>query len=195
MMNNDVIFGTVPFENVAISEREVMARIGAKADLEDENIARIFSKLADTACYRYAYTRVSVCVDGNTCNLGFASVNSSSLSRVLSDSSEAFIIAVTAGLDVDRLISRAMIQNKAEAFLIDGIASAAVESLADHIQRKICEGIDLTKRFSPGYADFPLEFQASLLERLNAERTLGIRLSKDLLMTPMKSITAIIGIK
>ena len=52
----------------------------------------------------------------------------------------------------------------------------------------------MTERFSPGYGDSPLEMQEQLLELLDAERQLGITLSKGYMMSPSKSITGIMGL-
>ncbi len=49
-------------------------------------------------------------------------------------------------------------------------------------------------RFSPGYGDLPLALQPDLLHFLNAQRWVGITVGKTLLMSPMKSVTAIMGI-
>lgn len=49
-------------------------------------------------------------------------------------------------------------------------------------------------RFSPGYGDLPLALQPDLLNFLNAQRWVGITVGKTLLMSPMKSVTAIMGI-
>jgi cobalamin-dependent methionine synthase I len=52
----------------------------------------------------------------------------------------------------------------------------------------------LTRRFSPGYGDLPLEFQKTVFLLLNPEKYIGLTLSESLLMTPIKSVSAIIGI-
>ncbi|MCR5275107.1 MAG: Vitamin B12 dependent methionine synthase activation subunit, partial [Clostridiales bacterium] len=49
--------------------------------------------------------------------------------------------------------------------------------------------------FSPGYGDLPIEVQKEFLPLLDAERRLGITLSDSYLMSPSKSVTAIIGIE
>ena len=56
------------------------------------------------------------------------------------------------------------------------------------------EPLFMTERFSPGYGDSPLEMQTQLLELLDAERQLGITLSKGYMMSPSKSITGIMGL-
>ena len=49
-------------------------------------------------------------------------------------------------------------------------------------------------RFSPGYGDLPIEIQPKILTVLSADKTLGITLNESYLMTPVKSITAIMGV-
>ena len=44
------------------------------------------------------------------------------------------------------------------------------------------------------YGDMPLSAQPVLLATLDAQRKLGITLSKSLLMTPTKSVTAVVGL-
>ena len=52
----------------------------------------------------------------------------------------------------------------------------------------------IRSRFSPGYGDFSLTYQLDFDRILNMRNTLGITLNDALLMTPSKSITAVIGI-
>ena len=55
-------------------------------------------------------------------------------------------------------------------------------------------GLYTNFRFSPGYGDLPMETQPILLAALDAQRRLGITLApKSLLMTPTKSVTAVVG--
>ena len=193
MIYNDVIFGTVPTESVNIDLVELSTRLGRQVDISAPWIQECIKKCKKSIVYRYAYVSVPIDLDASKCDFGFSSVESTALSKVLNSYNNAFIMAVTIGINVDRLISRLAIQSPSEAFIIDAIASSAVESFADYINGQLANSHSVGKRFSPGYSDFPLRFQSQLLERLNAQKTLGIQLSSDLLMTPMKSITAVIG--
>ena len=195
MIYNDVIYGSVSPSDFEINKIELAARIGAGINYENELLNKCIDDFNKAVTYKYAYIKTPVFVSGGICDFGFANVKSSSLASVLCDSKEVFIFAVTTNIDIDRLITKLYLKKDPSAFFMDSIGSAAVESLADHVNHKICEGINTTNRFSPGYADFPLEFQRDLLARINATQTVGIILSDKLMMTPMKSITAIIGIK
>ena len=104
-------------------------------------------------------------------------------------------MAMTAGINVDRELNRLKIISQAEYFVTDGITSAAIDSFADYAVKMMKGDKKCPPRFSPGYGDLSLSFQVPLLERLNAHGLLGITLDSACLMTPMKSITAIMGIK
>lgn len=49
-------------------------------------------------------------------------------------------------------------------------------------------------RFSPGYGDFSLTHQTDFFRLLQLEKNLGMSLNSALLMSPSKSITAVIGV-
>lgn len=193
MIDKEVIYGMIDINDIVIDERELSARLGYDTHIYDVNSQ--MDALKRAASCRYAYMRTSVNIDGNECDFGFDKVNSKALATVLRDCECAYILAVTLGVDIDRLITKININSKADGFIIDALASAAVEGLADCVDKIICEGNNTTKRFSPGYSDLPLEFQASLLSRLNAVHTIGVTLTDSFMMTPRKSITAVIGIK
>ena len=83
--------------------------------------------------------------------------------------------------------------------ILDAAGSALVEQAADAAEASVVaaaseRGLFCGTRFSPGYGDLPLETQTTLLAALDAQRSLGITLSPDLLMAPTKSVTAVIGL-
>lgn len=195
MIYPDVKFGTFPKNAVCINPAELSARVGAGMNYSSEQLSENIENLKKVLSFRYAYVSLPVSICGNVCDFGFTTCESKNLSDLLKGCNKAFFLAVTAGIGVDRLISSTEPLTKSGAFFIDAASSAAVESFCDLINEKICRGLEVTKRFSPGYGDVPLCFQKPLLQRLNSPSSVGITLNSSLLMTPMKSITAIIGIK
>ena len=193
MIDKDIICGKIDTEKLSIDNRELSARLGYQADI-DRIRSYVDAVLREADC-RYSYIKVPLKIDGTECDFGFTKVDSSSLSAVLTGCSYAYIFAVTLGVNVDRLISRSYIVSKSDALVIDAVASATVEALADYVDDMICNDLNTTKRFSPGYADFPLEFQTALSDRINLLNNIGISLTRGLMMIPKKSVTAIIGIK
>jgi hypothetical protein len=195
MIYRDIIFGTTPTEFVPTNKNELLARLGKGVDLSSDIIKHNIQLYSDNVKYRYAYVRIPFECKNDICYFENEQVCSSALSTVLNDAKEVILLSVTAGAEIDKLIAKSSIQNPASTFYIDAIASAGVESYIDYISEIICDGLNVTKRFSPGYADFSLEFQEYLLRRLDAKENIGIMLSSNYLMIPMKSITAVIGIK
>ncbi|MBQ5988084.1 MAG: methionine synthase [Oscillospiraceae bacterium] len=119
------------------------------------------------------------------------------LSEHLEGCEYAALFAATVGADVDMLIRRLQITDMAKSVMTDALASAAAEQAADLAEeeiRKSLPGKFFTWRYSPGYGDLPLTVQPKLLNVLNAGKTAGIVLQKENMMSPMKSVTAVIGI-
>ncbi|MDI9468934.1 MAG: vitamin B12 dependent-methionine synthase activation domain-containing protein [Bacillota bacterium] len=116
---------------------------------------------------------------------------------LLASSDRVLLMAVTLGREVEMLIRRQAFSNLAYSVVLDAVASAAVESLAEDINREL-EGkyapCHLTERFSPGYGDMPMSVQGPLLRLLNADKELGIATTAGHIMVPRKSISAILGI-
>lgn len=121
------------------------------------------------------------------------------IGELLSGCRDAVLMAVTLGPDVDRLLTRSSVSNMADAVIMDACASTAIENVADNFEMDLrgqveAEGFYLTDRFSPGYGDLPLSAQKKLCAALDTGRKIGLSLSPSLLMTPGKSVTAILGI-
>ena len=145
---------------------------------------------------KYAAVRVSLEFTGeNTVNCGFGEVESNDLSKNLSGCNKAFVFAVTLGIGVDRFLNKLALTSPVNHFISDAFASAYAESAADKAEEIMKGSLKCRPRFSPGYGDLDLNCQKKLLELVNAQRLLGINLSGSLLMTPIKTITAIVGIE
>ncbi|MBR2296223.1 MAG: hypothetical protein IKA43_02325 [Clostridia bacterium] len=122
-------------------------------------------------------------------------MKSHSLSVNLKRCKSVYVFAATLGIEVDRLIDRYSKILQAKASVCHAVGSALIESFCDYVNETLTNGKKSTRRFSPGYGDLGLEYQGVVLNALDAERKIGIILNDSLLMTPSKSVTAIIGIK
>ena len=71
------------------------------------------------------------------------------------------------------------------------IVDRACEEIADYAAKL---GLKAGDRFSPGYADLPLDVQADFLEVLQAPKRLGLTASVSNLLVPTKSVTCIVGL-
>ena len=69
------------------------------------------------------------------------------------------------------------------------------ESIENAVNLAMDEGRKTKPRFSPGYGDFPLDFQRDIFATMSLAKNIGITLNNSLLMSPSKSVTAVIGIE
>jgi cobalamin-dependent methionine synthase I len=109
------------------------------------------------------------------------------------------MLAVTIGPGADRLVKRSEIRDMLKAYTYQAVGAAAVEAWCDEVNERIKQeaadkGLYARPRFSPGYGDFPLEVQKDFERILEMPKSIGVSLSESLLMTPTKSITAVIGL-
>jgi hypothetical protein len=195
MIYNDITYGKIESDNIKLDNIELCARLGVAPDFDNSSICPLIDEVYKASDMRCAYFTTPVSIDGNVIDLSFDKIESVSLAKTLHGCDKLIVLAVTIGSEVDRLIAKYSLTNKASAFIVDAISSALTESLADYVNKELKKNYDLTNRFSPGYADLDLNIQAPLIKRLDSQRTVGIYLNENLLMIPKKSITAIIGIK
>lgn len=120
------------------------------------------------------------------------------IQALLSESTQCVLLAATLGNALETAIRRAQVRGLTRALMLDCCGSAAIESVCDaaeaEIRAAVGEGKHLTDRFSPGYGDLPLSVQPLLLDILDAPRRIGLTLTPTGIMTPRKSVTAILGI-
>ena len=147
---------------------------------------------------RAVWCRFPLKRNGEELDLGFAKTTSKGLRRHLEGCSEIILFACTAGAEMDRRIARTKLGSPAKGLLMHAIGAQQVEGGCDRLCRYLAERFPdrlLTDRYSPGYGDLPLSLQREVMEALDCGRTIGITLTDSLLMTPSKSVTAIIGMK
>lgn len=196
MRNFNVTAVSVDSKQIVIDKNEAAVRLKIPRNYTHETVSRCEENLRRVLNCKYAYINVSVQMKSdNICDLGFGDIESYDLAKALKGCNEAYILGVTIGIGADRLIQKLAVTSPAESFITDALASAAAESLCDYADNILRKEGEKPFRFAPGYGDMPLSYQPAVLEALNADYTLGIRLNGSLLMTPMKSITAILGIK
>ena len=137
--------------------------------------------------------------DSESCEFAGIRVEPGNLTRNLKGCKEIVMLAVTIGPGADRLVKRSEIRDMLKAYTYQAVGAAAVEAWCDEVNERIKqEAADkelyARPRFSPGYGDFPLEVQKDFERILEMPKSIGVSLSESLLMTPTKSITAVIGL-
>jgi len=117
----------------------------------------------------------------------------------LNQASRCILLGATLGGEVERKLAQLQRTDMALALVLDACATTGIESLCDQVEeglrvRLLERGENLTFRFSPGYGDLPIELQPGFLEALNAGRTIGLQVTASNILTPRKSVTAVMGV-
>lgn len=123
---------------------------------------------------------------------------SKSLSKNLAGCEQILAFAATLGVGIDRLLTRYSKLEMSRAVVLQAVSAALIEEYCNELNAKWKdefqkEGWYLRPRFSPGYGDFALSNQKTILRSLDAAKWTGITLTDSLLMMPSKSVSAVIG--
>ena len=162
--------------------------------ITDEIISCCKKEFMECANFIACYEKVPVTIAGGIVDLGFKIFYSHSLAKNLSGCDYAYIMAATTGIESGRLLERNFTVNPLKGLVTDCIGSAAIEAFCDKINLSLGDTDYLRPRFSPGYGDLMLEYQKDIVEFLQTKKNIGMGLTESLMMVPVKSVTAIIGI-
>lgn len=111
---------------------------------------------------------------------------------------EAVLMAATLSPGVDALLRRSQLSDLSRSLVLESCATAAIEEVCDRgetVIRQRYPGRALTSRYSPGYGDLPVTVQGAFLDLLDAPRRLGLCATGSSILTPRKSVTAVIGVR
>ena len=144
---------------------------------------------------RCVYSRESICVGEDKVDFCFDNVESKNLSKNLCGCQEVFVFCATLGIEVDRLIQRYAKIEPSKSVVLDSVATTLIEEFCDYVNNLLGEKEKLCPRFSAGYGDYSIKHQKMILNRLDATRKIGVTLLESYMMTPAKTVSAIIGIK
>ncbi|MBQ7924347.1 MAG: Vitamin B12 dependent methionine synthase activation subunit [Clostridia bacterium] len=181
----------------AVDEREVLRYAGYRGEISAQ-IQNVLSESVKESENAFSYR---VCYLATTAKnlLDKWQDGGNLLCARLQDAQYAIVFAATVGLAIDRLILKEESVSPTKALLLQALGAERIESLCDAFCNELkteCEkkGYFTGVRFSAGYGDFPLEKQKDIFAMLSPEKTIGLTLNDSLLMSPTKSVTAIIPI-
>ena len=159
-----------------------------------------FSELSETAKKRIVYRIFELQTpDDEQVIIGNYLVKSRNLARNLQGCEKVVLLGATLGAGVDLLLRRYALTEVARAAVMQSCASADLEEYLDEWQegfkKKMAkEGWYLRPRFSPGYGDFSILCQEQILRMLDAAKRIGLTMTDSYMLTPTKSVTALIGL-
>ncbi len=198
MMENTVYIKR--YSEPPFNMKEILRFAGAGKDermraLADECAFEVKGKTATAVCFRVFPLDLS----GEDIDLGFAETRSAALRKNLDGCEKIILFAATAGIEIDRLISFYSRISPTKAVFMQAVGAERIESLCNLFNEDMRleaakNGYFLKPRFSPGYGDLPLTMQKEIFSVLDCQRKIGLMLNESLLMSPSKSVTAIIGV-
>lgn len=187
-----------------IRTKEAVRYLGyGKATVDDKTLQMIqesFQELANISeakcIYRIFELSFSEEEELQICNLH---IKSKSLQKNLKGCEQVVLFGATIGTAVDRQIRTYELTDMARAVVMQACAAAVLEEYCDSVQEQIAqklakEELYLRPRFSPGYGDFSILHQKEILNMLEASKKIGLAMTEGYMLTPTKSVTALIGI-
>ena len=195
------------YEAPEVRKNEILRYSGVKpgsydGDQTDElsRCDEVIKQAKDVFTYRVMARHISLTAKTSDIPVLDIFRESKDLEKNLTGCAEAIVFAATVGAGIDHLIRRYERVEPSRSLMLQAHGAERVESLCDVFNEEVKKqaeeaGYKTHPRFSPGYGDLPLKVQPMLLKFLDAEKRLGITLGESLMMSPSKSVTAIIGLE
>ena len=186
-----------------IRTREAIRYLGYGKHAIDERTSELiqcsFEELEQVSDAKFIYRIFEISeLNTNELMIGTLKVQSEKLYRNLHGCHAVVLFCATLGTGVDLLMKRYTVTDMAKTAVLQACAAALLEEYCDNIQKQIAtelaKGEYLRPRFSPGYGDFSILHQKDLLQMVDASKKIGLSMTDGYMLTPMKSITALIGI-
>nr|WP_314460253.1 vitamin B12 dependent-methionine synthase activation domain-containing protein [uncultured Clostridium sp.] len=187
-----------------ISRKEILRYLGYGNKEGDEQVSALIEEaleeLLTAASPKSIYRSYPLTLlPENEIDFTVFRTKSRNLSKNLADCEEVILFAATLGTGVDVLLHKYTRLQMSKAVIMQAAAAAVIEEYCDGENRKLkqeyeAKGLYLRPRFSPGYGDFSLECQKEITTVLETPKRIGIMLTESLLMTPSKSVTAVMGV-
>lgn len=182
-----------------IDEKEILRYAGCVGEVEKPLLSLLKQTLFETRkgfCYRVCYRELSLTEFYERCAVA---KESKDLRTLLNGCEKVLLFSATVGLDIDRKILAYGSVSPTKGALAQAIGAERIESLCEvfcqDMQTEYAKnGEYLTERFSAGYGDFSLTAQRDIFALLDCARRIGLTLTESLLMSPTKSVSAIVGI-
>lgn len=186
-----------------IDQTEALRYLGYGGKSPDDNIQNIINsaekELLGIIQPRYLYQ--SFDIKGVENGIALENTNliltGKDIKNHLTGCKKVVLLCATISSGVDKLIRVSQISDMTKTVIIDSLASIAIEQVCNLVEEEIREKFseyNQTWRYSPGYGDFPIEIQKDFLDVLNAPKRIGLMATESSMLTPTKSVTAVIGL-
>lgn len=184
-----------------IDRKEVFRYMGERGN---ESSTEILTEV-ESVCVRmeslaephYIYKLFTPEYSKNSVILGGKRFISKALSKHLAGAEKVAVLAGTLGTSSDLIIRESAVLGTVKLSAAQAAGAAMLEQVLDEACAVIGQecGLFPMPRFSAGYGDFDLKYQADILCLCDATKRIGITLTDNMMMIPTKSVTALVGLK
>lgn len=186
-----------------LNQAEALRYLGYGDNAPDKNVQSILDEceqeVLKTAQAKFVYKVFAIHEEADYVSLEGTDfiLKGKAITKHLQGCEKAVLMGVTISSGIDRLIRMNQIRDMAKAVMIDSLSSVAVEQACDRVEelikKQFCD-YHQTWRFGIGYGDFPLNSQNDFLKVINASKQIGLCTNQTSMLTPTKSVTAVIGL-
>lgn len=187
-----------------VRTKEAIRYLGYGKHMVDEKtlemIGDSFTELERVAKKRIVYHIFDLKIEDNgRIIIENMQIDSRNLLKNLKGCEKVILLGATLGVEVDLLMKRYSYTDMAKVVVLQSCAAAMLEEYLDECQVAIEkemeeQGLYLRPRFSPGYGDFSILHQREILAMADTARKIGLTMTESSMLTPTKSVTALIGL-
>ena len=193
-------FLNIPKDAINPPKKEILRYMGINNTPDEKTsllIDEVVEEMIKECDFKCCFKKFSAKIQNSEVFLGETVINSKSLAKNLENCKEAYLFCATIGINADRIINKYMSFSPEKGVIAQSVGATLIESVCDYVTLIFKEAEKskfLRARFSPGYGDFPFTQQPDILSVLQADRFTGVTCNDSCIMTPSKSVTAIMGI-
>lgn len=164
-----------------------------------KKIKSCMERLQNAATPRSVYKIMQCSCREDCIDIEDIQIHSRDLCHHMQGCEKVILFAATLGIEADRLMKRASQLDMAEAVILQACAAALIEDYCNacenaYAEQLRAEGWYLKPRYSPGYGDFSIRFQETMLRVLDCQKRIGLSMTDACMLVPTKSVTACIGL-
>ena len=195
------------YPDLNITAAEIYEQMGYGNALPDADVQaeteRMISRVKEILRPQFSFfiTKATLDEEKNLLTTGYATMDIGRIiSRQLRGSSAFAFFVATAGMEFENLQEQLKTEgDMVSIFIADAMGSVIAEKAADCMELALQQtlassGLKHTNRFSPGYCGWHVSQQHLLFSHFPTSQPCGITLSESSLMTPIKSVSGIVGI-
>lgn len=144
-----------------------------------------------TASFRVSDHSPAITFEGSEIRL-----EGESIRRHFEGATEGLFSAFTLGVALDKKVRELSLTRPSESVALNALGSAYAERKADALLKEIRllkekDGFTTNFRFCPGYGDLPLRTNAAIVAALSATKKIGLTVTEEGLLLPLKSIVGV----